>query len=70
MKQPFWKKIFPRDTREFETGGSEARVRAERELAQTVAQTPYYAGLGNDLRALRERNQIAERIRASMMREA
>lgn len=68
MKSPL-KWMFPRDIREVHTEGSEARVKAERELAQTVAQTPYYEGLGRELRALRERNHIADRIRATI-REA
>jgi len=69
MKKAFWKLLFPREVRHVETHGAEARAKAERDLAQTVAQTPYYAGLGRDLRAQRERNHIADRIRATI-REA
>lgn len=69
MKQPFWKLIFPRDVRQIDGEGAEARIRAERELAQTVSETPYYEGLGRDLRAERERNHIADRLRATL-REA
>lgn len=61
--------IFHRVPTELTTGGTDARIEAERQLARTVAQTPYYAGLGRDLRVLRERNHIAERIRSSI-REA
>jgi hypothetical protein len=69
----FWKRIFPRDVREIETTGTEARVQAERKLAETVVecartreQTPYYEGLGRDLRGLRNRNHIAEHLRESL----
>lgn len=55
-----------RNTRYVSTEGTLARIKAERELAQTVAQTPYYEGLGRDLRTLRERNHIAEKIRMSL----
>lgn len=37
-----------------------ARMRAERALAQTRAQTPFYRALGARLRVLQERNHIAE----------
>lgn len=57
------------NTRFVTTEGTLARIKAERELAETVAQTPYYEGLGRELRALRERNHIADRIRATI-REA
>lgn len=76
MKKPFWKMLYPPSVRHVPGNGAEARRRAEqdlaqtrRDLAQTRAQTPYYAGLGRDLRAQRERNHIAERIRVSI-REA
>lgn len=48
------------------TGGSEARKRAEHELERVRSETPYYAGLGDDLRRLRERNHFADNIRATM----
>ena len=76
MKQPFWKMIFPRDVRRVDGRGSEARQEAEKgltrvrqELVQTKSQTPYYEGLGRELRLARERNHIAEKLRASL-REA
>jgi hypothetical protein len=62
------KALFPREVREITTEGTQARLKAERELAQTVAETPYYEGLGRDLRVERERNHIAERLRAAMLR--
>lgn len=49
-----------------ETEGKQARMKAERDLARVKAETPYYEGLGNDLRRLRERNHFAENIRATM----
>lgn len=64
-----FKRFLPRDVREIEMHGTEARVRAERELAKTVSETPYYENLGRSSRVARERNHIAERIRASI-REA
>lgn len=57
------RKNLPRDTN---TGGALARVEAERQLARTVAQTPYYERLGRDARSLRERNHIADNIRATL----
>lgn len=49
-----------------ETEGETARIKAERDLARVKSETPYYEGLGNDLRRLRERNHFAENIRATM----
>ena len=48
------------------TGGAQAHAKASRELAVTRSQTAYYAGLGSDLRGLRERNHFAEQIRATV----
>lgn len=48
------------------TGGEFARMAAERELERVRSQTPYYEGLGRDLRTLRERNHLAEHIRATI----
>jgi hypothetical protein len=53
-------------TRRVSTGGTAARVQAERSLAKTVSETPYYEGLGDDLRKLRERNHFAESIRLTL----
>lgn len=50
------------------TGGREARVAAERELARIQAMTPYYEGLGQDVKRLRNRNHFAENIRATIRR--
>lgn len=68
-----WRLVFPPDVREVSLGGEQARQKAEQdlvrdrqELAHTQAQTPYYAGLGRDLRNIREVNHIAERLRASI----
>lgn len=74
MKKPCWKMLFPASVLQgVPNDGAEARRRAEerlqevrRDLARTKAQTPYYAGLGRDLRTQRERNHIAERIRVSL----
>lgn len=49
-----------------DTGGEFAREEAERELERVRAETPYYEGLGRDLRYLRERNHIAEHLRATI----
>jgi hypothetical protein len=49
-----------RRRRDLTTGGQEARERAERELAQTRAETPKYAQLARDNRRIRERNGLAE----------
>jgi hypothetical protein len=48
------------------TGGEFARHEAERELERVRSETPYYEGLGRDLRNLRERNHIAEHLRATI----
>ena len=71
-----WKMLFPPDVREVSQEGAAARQKAEeelirdrQELARTQAQTPYYAGLGSELRRIREVNHIAERLRRSI-REA
>ena len=41
---------------------TEARIKAELELAKTRAATPKYKALGDSLRDLRERNHFAESI--------
>lgn len=48
---------------------TKAREQAERDLAATRAETHYYRALSNDLRAIRERNHLAENIRRAL-REA
>lgn len=64
-----WMILFPRASREVPiTGGQQARERAEQELARVRSETPYYEGLGRELRALRERNHIAENLRATLLR--
>lgn len=40
--------------------GTKAREQAERDLAATRAETPYYQRLSFDLRAIREENHLAE----------
>lgn len=67
MKSP-WKMLFSRDVRDIPDvdEGQRARENAERELARVRSETPYYAGLGNDLRRWRERNHFAEHIRATI----
>lgn len=40
--------------------GQEARIRAERELDETVAQTPRYERLAEDLRRERQINGLSE----------
>lgn len=39
-----------------------AREQAERELAETRAQTPKYQALGRSLREMRERNHLGEAL--------
>jgi hypothetical protein len=69
MSGSLWKRVFPGTAQKLDTGGTAAREHAERELARVRSETPYYVGLGRDLRALRERNHIADRIRTTI-REA
>lgn len=42
-----------------QTGGREARERAERDLEAVRAETARYAELARDLRTIRERNHLA-----------
>lgn len=42
-----------------DTGGAQARKRAERELERMRAETPKYVELGADLREIREKNHLA-----------
>lgn len=49
MKWP-WQKI------QTDTGGAEARRRAEESLARARAETPYYERLGADSKRIREEN--------------
>jgi hypothetical protein len=42
-----------------------ARLKAERELAKTRAETPIYRALGESMRELRERNNFAAAIETS-----
>lgn len=42
-----------------ETGGTQARKQAERDLEQTRAETEKYATLAEDLREIRQRNHLA-----------
>lgn len=58
-------KCLPQD---MNTGGSEAKEKAEVELARVKAETAYYKRLGNELRDIRGRNHFAESIRATMRR--
>lgn len=46
--------------------GERARIQAEKALDQTVAETPFYAALGESLRQLREENHFAQAIRDAM----
>jgi hypothetical protein len=50
------------------TGGRFARLAAEHELERVRSQTPYYEGLGRDLRNLKQTNHIAENLRAAIRR--
>lgn len=68
--------LFPREVREVDQCGSQARAKAEDDLvrererlAHMRAETAYYERLGGDLKRLRERNHFADNIRATM-REA
>jgi hypothetical protein len=67
MKSPL-RYLFPRDVRNAPGNmrGEEARRLAERELSRVQSETPYYEGLGRDLRVLRERNHLADNIRATI----
>jgi hypothetical protein len=64
-----WKSIFPDEVLNIDTEGTVARQRAEEDLQRIQSETPYYARLGRELREERQRNHIAERLRAAMLRE-
>lgn len=66
MKFSLLRLFFPRDVRHIETEGENARRSAEVELVRVRSETPYYAGLGYELRGFRERNHIADNIRATL----
>ena len=49
-----WRKTPPPDT-----GGRQARIKAERDLERVRSQTSEYEALANDLRRIGERNHLA-----------
>jgi hypothetical protein len=64
MRWP-WRRRHPTST-----GGQEARVKAERELARMIhEETPYYVRLARRQRELRERNHWGDAIAAIARKE-
>lgn len=53
----FWRK---RHDARLDTGGRQARERAEKALAETRAETPQIARFARELREIRRRNHLAE----------
>lgn len=49
-----------------DTGGEQARRDAEFNLAKIREETAYYEGLGQESRRLRDRNGVADHIRATL----
>jgi hypothetical protein len=59
--------LFPHSATDIgSSDGANARRLAEQELLRVRSETPYYEGLGRELRALRERNHFADGIRATL----
>ena len=67
MKKP-WRTWRHRNLPPADTGGREARERAEAELARTEAETEHYRRLARDLRRIRTDNHLAQAFLAAARR--
>ena len=67
MKKP-WRTRRHRNLPPADTGGREARERAEENLERTVSETEKYARLARDLRRIRTDNHLAQAFLAAARR--
>lgn len=56
-----------RDWTSKQTGGREAREKAEADLERVRAETPYYVQLGNDARRIRAENHIGPDLLTALL---